>query len=285
PCAFITGITGQFFRQFALTIAVSTVISAFNSLTLSTALSALLLRRRQKGQFEPLPWFLFPPMGAWLGHKLCHAWAGPALEALNLHLSPERLTAVRLWGPIIAGAVAATLVGVILRRPANLLLGWLFRSFNAAFDLSTRGYTRSVSGLLRVSPVVLLFYGGLLALTWLGFTTTPTGFIPQQDKGYLLVNVQLPDAASVGRTADVVRQIEQIALKTPGVKHSVAISGQSILLNANASNFGALYLMLDDFEHRTRPELSSEAIAFALEARLQKEVPRAIVNIFGAPPV
>src|SRR5205807_731070 len=89
-----------------------------------------------------------------------------------------------------------------------------------------------------------------LGLTWWSFTHTPTGFIPQQDKGYLLVNVQLPDAASVGRTNEVVRGIEGLALKTPGVKHTVAISGQSILLNANSSNFGALYLMLDEFEER-----------------------------------
>src|SRR5262245_23266133 len=154
PCAFITGITGQFFRQFALTIAVSTVISAFNSLTLSPALSALILRKRQKGQFEPLPWFLFPPLGAWLGHKLGHAWAGAALEGMNLPLTAEGISALRLWGPILAGAVAATLVGVILRRPVNALLGWSFRLFNGGFDLSTRGYTRSVSGLLKVSPVV-----------------------------------------------------------------------------------------------------------------------------------
>src|SRR5207302_7527736 len=131
-----------------------------------------------------------------------------------------------------------------------------FQAFNRGFDLSTTAYTRAVSGLLRVAPLVLLLYGGLLGLTWWGFQTTPTGFIPQQDKGYLLVNVQLPDAASVGRTSAVVRQIEEIALDTPGVKHTVAISGQSILLGANASNFGALYLMLDDFEKRNKPELS-----------------------------
>ena len=96
----------------------------------------------------------------------------------------------------------------------------------------------------------------------------------------------MPDAASVGRTQDVVQQIEEIALKTPGIKHTVAISGQSILLNANASNFGALYLMLDEFEHRTTHELSSEAIAAALGgAASQARCPQAIVNIFGAPPV
>src|SRR5207253_3877209 len=82
PCAFITGIVGQFFRQFALTIAVSTVISAFNSLTLSPALSAILLRPRERGAVEPLPWFAFVPLGAWLGHQLGIRFAGPALAAL-----------------------------------------------------------------------------------------------------------------------------------------------------------------------------------------------------------
>jgi multidrug efflux pump len=286
PCAFISGITGQFFRQFALTIAVSTVISAFNSLTLSPALSALLLQKREKGHFESLPWFAFPPIGAWLGYKfIAPAWIIAALTRLNAHPSPEWLESLRLWGSIAAGAVAVTLVGVILRRPVNALLSWSFRLFNLGFDRSTKWYTFGVGKLLRVSPVVVLLYGGLLYLTYWGFTTTPTGFIPQQDKGYLLVNVQLPDAASVGRTQDVVRQIEEIALETRGVKHTVAISGQSILLGANASNFGALYLMLDEFEHRTTRDLSSGAIARALEERLQRDVPRAIVNIFGAPPV
>src|SRR4051812_17368478 len=91
PCAFITGIIGQFFRQFALTIAVSTVISAFNSLTLSPALAAILLRRRQKGAFEPLPWFAFVPMGAWVGHKLGNQYGAGLLANLNLGLAPETL--------------------------------------------------------------------------------------------------------------------------------------------------------------------------------------------------
>jgi multidrug efflux pump len=286
PCAFITGITGQFFRQFALTIAVSTLISAFNSLTLSPALSALLLRRREKGHFEPLPWFAYPPVGAWLGHKfISPALVVKGLGLLHVQVSLETMPWLRFWGPVLAGALLTEVVGVIFSRPINTLLGWSFRLFNRGFDLSTTAYTRSVGGLLRVSPLVVVLYGGLLYLTYWSFMTTPTGFIPPQDKGYLLVNVQLPDAASMGRTQDVVRQIEEIALKTPGIKHTVAISGQSILLNANASNFGALFLMLDDFEHRTKHELSSDAIAVALEDRLQREVPQAIVNIFGAPPV
>ncbi len=286
PCTFITGIIGQFFRQFALTIAVSTVISAFNSLTLSPALSALLLKRRVKGHFEALPWFAFVPLGAWLAHKLVsHHLAVQAVDALHLQASAAILDSLRSWGPTLAGGLVGLVVGLILGRPLNYLLGWSFHQFNRAFDFSTTAYTRIVSGLLRVSLLMLLVYGGLLGLTWWGFTQTPTGFIPQQDKGYLLVNVQLPDAASVTRTRDIVQHIEEIALKTEGVKHTVAISGQSILLGANASNFGALYLMLDDFDNRTRPELSGDAIAATLQERLAEEIPEAIVNIFGAPPV
>ena len=126
-------------------------------------------------------------------------------------------------------------------------------------------YTQLVGTSLRVSVLVLLVYGGLLYLTYWGFTNSPSGFIPMQDKGYLLVNIQLPDAASVERTERVMRRIEQIAGKTEGVKHTVAIAGQSILLGANAPNFGAMYVMLDDFHERARPpELSGEAIAATL---------------------
>src|SRR5207244_59320 len=135
------------------------------------------------------------------------------------------------WGPTVAGILAGFLVGIVLGRPLNKLLGWSFHLFNIGFDLSTTAYTRAVSGLPRVGALVLVVYAGLLGLTWWSFTTTPTGFIPQQDKGYLLVNVQLPDAAALTRTNEVVRRVEEMALKTPGIKHSVAISGQSILLN------------------------------------------------------
>jgi multidrug efflux pump len=289
PCAFITGIIGQFFRQFALTIAVSTVISAFNSLTLSPALAALLLRPRAKGTFEPLPWFAFVPICAWLGHKVGLHYR---LSELDLPIDPLYLgflhfTKWDVWGPIALGGVAGLIVALVLGRPVNLLLGWSFRAFNQGFDLSTSAYTRTVSGLLTLSVPMLAVYGGLMALTWWGFTHTPTGFIPQQDKGYLLVNVQMPDAASVERTREVVKRIEEIALETKGlgIKHTVAISGQSILLGANSSNFGSLYLMLDEFENRRDHELSAAKIAERLQEILDVEVPKAKVNIFGAPPV
>ena len=117
---------------------------------------------------------------------------------------------------------------------------------------------------LRISVLVLAVYGGLLLLTWWGFTHTPTGFIPAQDKGYLLVNVQLPDAASLERTDGVMRRIEKIASKTEGVSHVLAISGQSILLSANAPNFGAMYVILDDFHERAARGLSGDEIAAQL---------------------
>jgi multidrug efflux pump subunit AcrB len=288
PAGFITGITGQFFRQFALTIAVSTVISAFNSLTLSPALSAILLRHRVKGVFEPMPWFLFALFGAWVGHKLGRH---DRIEDLGLQIAGFDLQSVisdlklDVWGPVAAGVVTATLVGLIFGKPINYLLGRAFLGFDRVFNYSIGAYTRAVGRVLRISAVAVLVYGGLLVLTWWGFKHTPSGFIPQQDKGYLLVNVQLPDAASVTRTQRVIERLESVALNSEGVKHTVAISGQSILLNANAPNFGAIYLMLDDFDRRVPAALSSDVIAARLQEEFQKAVPSAIVNIFGAPPI
>ncbi len=224
PCAFISGITGQFFRQFALTIAVSTVISAFNSLTLSPALAALLLK----------------PHGT----------------------KRDPLTAM-----------------------LETVFGGFFRLFNAGFSLSTNVYIRLVGMLLRTSLIVLVVYGGLLYVTYRGFTLVPSGFIPEQDKGYLLVNVQLPDGAAVERTQEVMRRIERMAQKTHGVAHTVALSGQSLLLGANAPNFGSMYVMLDEFHQRRGPQLSGNAIAADLRRRCEDEVREAIVSIFGAPPV
>ncbi len=275
PCAFITGIVGQFFRQFALTIAVSTVISAFNSLTLSPALAALLLKHREKGTFEALPKWAFWLVGGWLGFMFLTDWLG--------RVDP------RLAEYPIALATATTVVGVALgalaAAPINGVLAGIFRLFNVAFDASTRFYTRLVASLLRVSVVVLVLYGGLLYLTAWSFERVPSGFIPTQDKGYLLVNVQLPDAASLERTQDVMRRIEKIALDTKGVSHTVAVAGQSILLNANASNFGAMYVMLDEFHHRARPALSAQSIGDTLETAFRREILDGLINVFGAPPV
>jgi multidrug efflux pump len=266
PCAFIGGITGQFFRQFALTIAVSTLISAFNSLTLSPALTAVLLRSRDKSTAPPLPRSLYGPIGGWIVWWLFGAQLAPSVPVTML--------------AITGGAIA----GWVMGGPINVLLGAAFRAFNAGFARATSGYIGLVGKALRISLLTLVVYGGLLFLTYWSFSQAPKGFIPSQDKGYLLVNIQLPDSASMERTQAIVSKIEAIAGKAAGVKHTVAIAGQSALLNANAPNFASMYLMLEEF-HARGPALSADAIGRDLQAKLQAEVGDAIVNVFGAPAV
>ncbi len=270
PCTFITGITGQFFRQFALTIAVSTAISAFNSLTLSPALTALLLRSHNKETALPLPWFGFPLIGGLLGWDLSTRFGWGDTEN---------------WLPLVVTIAAGIAVGTLVGGPTNRFLARVFRAFNRGFDRTAAVYTRAVGGLLRVSVIALVIYGGLLVLTYGSFQATPKGFIPPQDKGYLLVNVQLPDSASVQRTQKVMQRIEEIAGKTPGIKHTVAIAGQSILLNANAPNFGAMYLMLDDFHSRVAQGLPDSVIATRLQASLAGQISGGLINVFSAPPI
>jgi multidrug efflux pump subunit AcrB len=276
PCAFISGMTGQFFRQFAVTIATSTIISAFNSLTLSPALAALLLRPRTQGKFEALPRFAFVALGAGLAWQfltpLVRPHLGAAFEATPISVN-------------ILCAFAGGVAGLIVGRPLNWILGWVFRIFNLGFNAATNVYTRVVGRMLRVSFLVLVVYGGLLYLTYWGFTHTPNGFIPSQDKGYLLVNVQLPDATSVEKTQAVMQRIEKLAQGIPGVAHTVAIAGQSLLLNANAPNFGAMYVMLDEFHDRTQRDRSGDAIAAKLTEMLQGDVTEGAISVFGAPPV
>ncbi len=254
PCAFISGITGQFFRQFALTIAVSTFFSAVNSLTLSPALCRLLLKPKDE-QRDPFT--------------------------------------------------------VIL----NFFFGWFFRLFNIGFQKTSDFYALVVGWLLRGSIAVLAVYVGLLFLTYLGFTRVPIGFIPSQDKGYLLVDVRLPDSASLERTQAVMAQVESIARGAgissegagssshgegrrevdrhapgrsggiAGVAHTIAIAGQSIVQNAIGSNYGTVYVVLDEFHHRHGDEMGADAIASKLRAAFYREVQEASVAVFGAPPV
>ncbi len=276
PCAFISGIIGQFFRQFALTIATSTLISAFNSLTLSPALAALLLRPQSEERAnEALPRAFFALFGAWVGWRFLVPWLVLRLGGVS---HPDVLAAT-------AGLLLGALAGWVLGLPLNRILSTAFRLFNAGFNRATNLYTRSVGMLLRVSGLVLLVYGGLLYLTYLGFTKAPAGFIPLQDKGYLLVNVQLPDATSVENTQRVMRQIDKRAIEIPGVRHTVAIAGQSLLLSANAPNYGSMYVMLDEFHNRLKPSLSGDAIAARLSAVLSNDVTEGEVKVFGAPPV
>jgi multidrug efflux pump subunit AcrB len=280
PCAFISGIVGQFFRQFALTIAISTVISAFNSLTLSPALAVLLLKPKTQGHGNAIPRIGLAALCAWAAYALLNPWLSPIIADKFPALAPAELARVP-WGIALAGLIA----GWFLSPVINHLLSWFFRVFNRGFNAVTTGYVGIVGLLMRVSVVVLLIYAGLLYATYDLFSKTPTGFIPSQDKGYLLVDVRLPDSASLDRTTEVMRQIEEIAGKEPGVEHTVAIAGQSILLSANAANFGTMYLMLQDFHTRAEHHLSGEAIAASLKAQFDVAVQDGAVNVLGAPPI
>ena len=283
PCAFISGITGQFFRQFALTIAASTVISAFNSLTLSPALSALLLRPRAKGADEVLPRLAYVLAGGWAAW---HFW-GPGL-AVRLEgfrsLAPPLAAALVTAAPWIV-AVAGAAAGWLAGRPLNFLLGRAFRLFNDVFARATSGYLRGVGMLLRTSALVLLVYCGLLLLTYRSYVNTPKGFVPTQDMGYVLLTLQLPDAASTERTAALALRAEKICESIPGVKNAVAYNGQSFLLSVNGSNFSSLFVQFDDFDQRQTPELYADAIAEQMRRRIAQELPGAMAVVVGAPPI
>ena len=280
PCAFITGVVGQFFRQFAVTIAISTIISAFNSLTLSPALAVLLLRPRDHARpAEVLPRLGMALVGGWLGYVFIGGWLASLLiriPGLGL-LSPS-------VGKIVAG-VATAVVCAVLNQGLNRGLATAFQGFNVGFNWATDGYVRTVGWLLRWSIAVLVLYAGMIYATYVVFQATPTGFIPAQDKGYLVVNVRLPDSSSLERTQRVMAKVEQLAGDVDGVHHTVALAGQSLLLNANAPNFGSLYVMLDEFHDRRGSGLSAEEIAVVLRTRFEREIQEAEINVLGAPPI
>ena len=223
PVALVPGFTGQFYRQFALTIAFSTVISAFNSLTLSPALAALLLRPQ--------------------------------------HASPDRLT-----------------------RVIDRLLGWLFRPFNRAFKAGSEHYGRGVERLATRPGAPLLVYAGLLVLTVLVFRLVPAGFIPQQDKQYLVGIAQLPDASSLDRTDSVLTKMTRIALDHPAVDHAVRFAGLSVNGFVNAPNQGIVFFPLKPFEERAEPELQGQAVAQALNTKFSS-IKEAFVAVFPPPAI
>jgi multidrug efflux pump len=172
-----------------------------------------------------------------------------------------------------------------LTRLLDFTLGWFFRGFNRALSAGTSAYTWGVGKLLRFRLLVLLIYGGLLLLTFSVLTRAPTGFVPQQDMGRLLVTIQLPDSASQERTREVMALAEKIARQTPGVKYTMGPAGTSLALGVNSSNFATLFVVLDPFEERRSPERSADAIM----ARLRKEYARGIrdgqLTVAGMPPV
>jgi len=223
PLAFMTGLSGQFYKQFAMTIAISTVISAFNSLTLSPALSALLLK----------------------GH----------------HDKPDWLT-----------------------RGMNKAFGPFFRWFNRVFSRGSERYAVGVGGVLRRKAGAMGVYAVLLAATLVVSYILPGGFIPAQDKQYLIGFAQLPNGASLDRTEDVIRRMSDIALKEPGVKSAIAFPGLSINGFTNSSSAGIVFVTLDDFGERRGAALSGDAIAASLNAKFGA-IKDSFVAVFPPPPI
>lgn len=223
PSAFVAGINGQFYKQFALTIAASTLISAFNSLTLSPALAAMLLKpHHEKGD--------------------------------------------------------------VLTRLINGAFGWFFKLFNRGFAASSAGYAGLVKRLMRMTALVALLYVGLLAFTGYEFQKVPSGFIPLQDKGYLVVFAQLPEAASLERTNQVISKASEVLLAQPGVEGAVAFPGFSVVSGANTPNAGTIFVPLKPFEERVAKGLSMQRILGELQPKML-DIKEAFIGVFPPPPI
>ncbi|HEX4557020.1 MAG TPA: multidrug efflux RND transporter permease subunit [Xanthobacteraceae bacterium] len=210
PTAFITGISGSFYRQFALTITASTIISATVSLTLSPALAALFLRPHHEGEERP-------------------------------------------------GLLRT------VTRPLNAF----FSGFNRLFDKLASGYAGLTRRVLRVSALMLVLYGGLIALTFVGFERTPSGFIPPLDRGYFIAAISLPPGSSLERTDRVVRKASEILLSRPGVAHAVTFAGFDGATFTNAPNSGVVFVTLKPFDERVKDGLSTAAILNDLRGQVQ----------------
>jgi len=339
PSAFLGGITGQFYRQFALTISAAMIISAINAMTMTPARAAAIFGARDKGRGargeesdklpvvtvvtgkeivpgspplsprpaplaphpspltphkEALPWWSFALFGGlasvWLLASTVGAWLGLPMADEGGEAAPggpqAAFRTLGIYGVLfLPGAVTGGVLGWFIIRPVNWALGRFFRGFNWVFDRATQAYGKSVAWSLRLSAIVLLIYVGLIGLTGFGFTQVPAGFIPAQDKGRLIVNVQLPDSASLERTTAVSDKIEKIAHETTGIAHTISNPGRSFVLNTIGSNLGTTFITLKPFHERRGSALSADAIAGELRKRFQREIPEARLNVFGAPAV
>jgi len=212
PAAFLPGITGQMYRQFAITIAVSTVFSSINALTMSPALAALLLK--------------------------------PPKERKNI----------------------------------------FFRGFDTLFKHTERGYMGLARSLVRRTLVMMVLFLGIAAATGWQFTKVPTGFLPNEDQGYLLVNIQLPDAASLERTTEVLEGIDAILKETRGVRDWVSLGGFSMIDGTNASNAATVFVILDPWDERTDPSTSLRTIFMGLQGKFSA-IQEAMVFVFPPPAI
>jgi multidrug efflux pump len=301
PSVFMPGISGQFFRQFALVISSAMVISAINALTLTPSRAVAIFSSEELDEHghprrEALPWWIFALLGgvisAMLLHGLIEGWIGASAGDSAESSAAEWLSWVAIAIAAVPGLAIGAVLGKTIIQPVNKGLSRLFGAFNRLFDRFADLYGRTIARLLRGAFVVIVVYVGLLVLTGWSMNRAPKGFIPMQDQGYLLVNVQLPDSASVQRTKQVMAQIDRIALgdaagkdRIPGVAHTLSIAGQSFLLNANGSNFGSCFVTLEDFSHRHAAAEYDEDIAQTLRKRFAAEIDDAQVQVFRAPPI
>ena len=223
PLAFISGLTGQFYKQFAVTIAISTVISAINSLTLSPALAALLLR----GHDQP----------------------------------KDALT-----------------------RGMDKAFGWLFRGFNKLFHRGSEAYSGGVKGVISRKTLMLVIYLALIGVTFGLFKVVPGGFVPAQDKQYLIGFAQLPDGATLDRTEDVIHRMGELVKKNPNVEDALAFPGLSINGFTNSSNSGVIFVTLKPFDQRKKKDQSGGAVAGQLNQAFAG-IQDAFIVMFPPPPV
>jgi len=212
PAAFMSGINGQLFRQFALTISAAVSLSTINALTLSPALCGILLRKSQPSSF------------------------------------------------------------------------FFFRWFNRGFDLATASYGWLIQRLVRSTFVVGVVYLGLVGFTGWSLFRLPTGFVPNEDQGYVFVNAQLPDAAAKQRTDSLMRELDQIYAEIPGVASTISISGFSLLGGHAGSNLGFSVVVFDPWDQRRSRDLSIRGIISSLRDRFRR-VPQANVFPFLPPPI
>lgn len=293
PIAFISGLTGQFYQQFALTIAISTVISAVNSLTLSPALAAILLKEHGApkdkfsrgaetffgGIFAARRWFLlallvyglsivlFPILMSVIGPlaymvKIGSVWVTRAL--------------------VLVGAIMAVRTMISKPRPGEPRG---FEWFNGIFIRGSERYSHAVRRIINRKSAILVLYAVLIGVAVLLFRIVPTGYVPAQDKQYLIAFAKLPGGASLERTEAVIRRMSDIALKQPGVESAVAFPGLSIAGFAASSNEGIVFICLKDFKDRDAAGAESAgAITGALWGQFGA-IEDAFVAVFSAPPV
>lgn len=292
PIAFISGLTGQFYQQFALTIAISTVISAINSLTLSPALAAKLLRPHgaKKDGFTRISERVFGGLFAarwWFVVALLIMLAAGAVAGLLFAvIGPVAFMAAGVMGWAARGIALVGLVVAALHMVRTPRVGEAqgFQWFNSTFAQLSERYSRLVGRTLVRRGALLVVYAALLAATVILFRVVPTGYVPSQDKQYLVAFAQLPGGASLERSDKVIRRMSDIALKHPGVESSVAFPGLSIAGFSAAPNAGIVFVTLKDFSERKTPDMSAGAIAGALQGQFMG-IEEAFVAVFPPPPV